>query len=96
VKKGGDAVVVGKEYKPPVAIVEAPTPVEAETTPAAANSPRMSDEQWIVSVRMVSDNRWIDVPVLKSQFEKLKEGDQVKVVFREGKYTGTVWAAEIR
>jgi hypothetical protein len=96
VKKGGDAVVVGKEYKPPVEIVEAPTPDAAEPTPGAANSPRMSDEQWIVSVRMVSDNRWIDVPVLKSQFEKLKEGDQVKVVFREGKYTGTVWAAEIR
>ena len=101
VKKGGEAVVIAKEYKPSVEIIDAPADDEAEVSPAeasptAASSPRMSEEQWIVSVRMLSDNRWIDVPVLKPQFEKLKEGDRVNVVFREGKYTGTVWSAEIR
>ena len=101
VKKGGEALVVGKEHKPSVEIIEAAAADDEPTTPAEASpaprsSPRMSEEQWIVSVRMVSDNRWIDVPVLKAQFDKLQEGDRVTVVFREGKYTGTVWAAEIR
>jgi hypothetical protein len=64
---------------------------------ASVENPRATDrEQWIVSVKMIDDNRWIDVPVERPQWEKLQEGDRVQVVYREGKYTGTVWSAEIR
>ena len=52
-------------------------------------------EQWRISVRMVEGGRGITVRAEKHQFEKLKIGDRVKVRYREGKYTGTVWNAEI-
>ena len=54
-----------------------------------------SDEQWIVSVRMIEGGRQIDVRVDQPQWEKLKINDRVHVTYREGKYTGTVWSAEI-
>ena len=55
----------------------------------------LKDEQWLVKVRMVDDGRIIQVPAHQAQWEKLRERDQVKVRYRTGKYTGTVWAAEI-
>jgi hypothetical protein len=103
VKKGGEAIVMGKEHVESVEIVEAADNSSADgvsSTPAPSpgqGSPaRMTEEQWIVSVQMVADRRWIDVPVDEARWEKLKEGDRVKVTYREGKYTGTAWAAEIR
>jgi hypothetical protein len=51
-------------------------------------------EQWIVKARMV-DNRRIEVRADRAQWEKLRENDRVKVTYRVGKYTGTVWDAEI-
>ena len=100
VKKGGEAVVMGKEHIESVPIIDS-EPEEGETpaasvAPSAPAAPRMTDERWVVSVRMVADQRWIDVNVSKAHWEKLKEGDRVKVTYREGKYTGTAWAAEIR
>jgi hypothetical protein len=52
-------------------------------------------EQWRISVRMVEGGRQFMVLAKRAQFEKLKAGDRVKVRYREGKYTGTVWSAEI-
>jgi hypothetical protein len=52
-------------------------------------------EQWRISVRMVEGGRAFTVRAEQRQFEKLKAGDRVKVRYREGKYTGTVWSAEI-
>ena len=52
-------------------------------------------EQWRISVRMVEGGRALTVRAEQRQFEKLKAGDRVKVRYREGKYTGTVWSAEI-
>ena len=54
------------------------------------------DEQWLVKVRMISDARTFNIPAEQAQFNKLKEGDRVKVKYRVGKYTNTVWAAEIQ
>lgn len=56
----------------------------------------MDDEQWLVKVQMVYDLRKIDIHAEKEQFEKLKEGDRIKVTYRVGKYTGTIWGAAIR
>ena len=55
----------------------------------------LSHEQWIVKVRMLYDGRTIQVPADQTKWEKLRENDRVKIRYRTGKYTGTVWAAEI-
>ena len=53
-------------------------------------------EQWLVKVRMLDDGRRIQVHTDRAQWEKLRENDRVKVTYRVGKYTGTVWNAEIK
>jgi len=55
----------------------------------------LKDEQWIVKVRILNDGRTFQVPADQAQWKKLRENDRVKVRYRTGKYTGTVWAAEI-
>ena len=55
----------------------------------------LSHEQWIVKVRMLDNRRTFQVPADQTKWEKLRENDRVKVRYRTGKYTGTVWAAEI-
>jgi hypothetical protein len=55
----------------------------------------LKDQQWIVTVRMLDDGRTFQVPADQAKWEKLRENDRVKVWYRTGKYTGTVWAAEI-
>jgi len=52
-------------------------------------------EQWIVKVRVLDNGRTFQVPADQGKWEKLRENDQVKVRYRTGKYTGTVWAAEL-
>jgi len=56
----------------------------------------LKSEQWLVKVRMITDARTFNVPAEQKQFDKLKEGDRVKVRYRVGKYTNAVWAAEIQ
>ena len=55
-----------------------------------------AEEQWRVKVRLVEDGRRFNVQADKAKWEKLKPGDRIKVAYREGKYTGTVWGAEIQ
>jgi hypothetical protein len=54
------------------------------------------NEQWIVDVEMVAGGRKIAVRVDQPRFEKLSIGDRVKVVYRVGKYTNTVWDSKIK
>ena len=53
-------------------------------------------EQWRVTVQLVEGGRQFNVQAKRPQWEKLKVGDRVKVSYREGKYTGTIWSAEIK
>jgi len=55
----------------------------------------LKDEQWRVKVRMIDDGRTFDVHAGQHQFDKLKEGDRVRVRYYLGKYTKTVWGAAI-
>jgi len=55
----------------------------------------LKHEQWIVKVRTLDNGRTFHVPADQAKWEKLRENDRVKVRYRTGKYTGTVWAAEI-
>ena len=84
-KKSGDAVVVGKDY---VAAMKQGEEVKDERA--------TSHEQWIVKARMVDNGRTIEVHVDRGQWEKLHVNDRVKVAYRTGKYTGTIWDAEIK
>ena len=52
-------------------------------------------EQWLVKVRMLDNGRTFQVPTDQPKWQKLRENDRVRVKYRTGKYTGTVWAAEI-
>src|SRR5438105_6484648 len=84
-KRNGDAIVIGKDY---VAAVKQGEEIKDER---AANH-----EQWIVKVRMRDNGRSIEVRADRAQWEKLRENERVKITYRIGKYTGTVWDAEIR
>ena len=55
----------------------------------------LSHEQWIVKVRMLGNGRTFQFPADPAKWEKLRENDRIKIRYRTGKYTGTVWAAEI-
>jgi hypothetical protein len=55
----------------------------------------LKDEQWRIQVRMIYGGRTFNVQAEQGQFDKLKEGDRVRVKYRLGKYTKTVWGAEI-
>ena len=56
----------------------------------------LTDEQWLVRVELISGGRKIDVHADRGQYEKVKPGDRVQITYREGKYTGTIWSAEIK
>lgn len=53
------------------------------------------EEQWRIRVRTSDNNRSFRVNADPSQFEKLAEGDRVRVRYWVGKYTGTTWGGEI-
>jgi hypothetical protein len=52
-------------------------------------------EQSLMKVRMLDNDRTFQVPADQAKRGKLRENDRVKVRYRTGKYTGTIWAAEI-
>ncbi len=52
-------------------------------------------EQWRINVQMVAGSRSFMVQANQKQYERVKVGDRVKVRYRKGKYTDTVWSAEI-
>ncbi len=69
--------------------------MKAEARGTSRDPRALKHEQWIVKVRMLDDGRTFQVPADPAKWEKLRENDRVKVRYRTGKYTGTVWAAEI-
>jgi len=84
-KRNGDAIVIGKDY---VAAVKQGEEIKDERA--------TNHEQWIVKVRMLDNGRTVEAHVDRGQWEKLRESDRVKVAYRVGKYSGTVWDAEIK
>jgi len=109
-KQSGDGVVISKEYIAAAASpAESATPNRADSDEITIDSyvmpreargtgrdPRaLKDEQWLVKVRLIENGRMFNVPANRSQLDKIKEGDRVHVRYSVGKYTGTVWGAEI-
>lgn len=91
-RKSGAAVVLGKEYVPANEISASPN---ESASPHSSATPITRPEQWLVHVEMVADLKKMDVQVERPRWEALHEGDRVRVTYRQGKYTGTVWSAEI-
>jgi hypothetical protein len=85
VKKGGEAEVVGRDYIP-----------ATYSSTAGEEGRELVAEQWILLVRMRDDAKRIRISVDLPEWEKAKAGDRVKVSYSQGKYTGTVWAAELK
>ncbi len=83
-KKAGEAVVIG-DY---VAAAKQGEQIKDERA--------TNHEQWIVKIRMLDNSRTIQVRADRGQWERLRENDRVKVAYRTGKYTGTIWDAEIK
>jgi hypothetical protein len=69
--------------------------MKPETRGTSCDPRALKAEQWLVKVRMLDNGRIIQVQADQAQWKKLRENDKVKVRYRTGKYTGTVWAAEI-
>ena len=55
----------------------------------------MTDEQWLIKVEMVGDRSHFTIHSDRAHFLKLKPGDRVRVSYKQGKYTGTIWSAQI-
>lgn len=89
-----DEVETARELKPNEIDVDGL--VMDKAVRGTSKDPRaMADEQWLVRVQLVTGGRRIDVHSDRAQYEKVKPGDHVQITYREGKYTGTVWSAEI-
>jgi hypothetical protein len=69
--------------------------VKPEARGTSRDPRALQHEQWLVKVRMLDNGRRFQVPTDQTKWEKLRENDRVKVKYRTGKYTGTVWAAEL-
>jgi len=69
--------------------------MKAEARGTSRDPRALTHEHWIVKVRMVDNGREFQVPADQAKWEKLRENDRVRVRYRTGQYTGTVWAAEI-
>jgi len=69
--------------------------MKAEARGTSRDPRALTREQWIVNVRMLDDGREFQVPADQAKWKKLRENDRVRVRYRTGQYTGTVWAAEI-
>ena len=69
--------------------------MKPEARGTSRDSRALKAEQWLVKVRMIDDGRTFNVQAEQAQFDKLKEGDRVKLRYRIGKYTKTVRGSEI-
>lgn len=96
---GLDGVVIYEEVAPRELAedeIEVDSHVMKKDARGTSRDPRsMTDEQWIVRVQMVTDLRRIRVQTDKAHWDKVKVGDRINISYRQGKYTGTIWAAEI-
>lgn len=54
-----------------------------------------SEEQWRIKVQIVENGQSQTIHTDRAHYDKLKVGDRIKIAYYQGKYTGTVWAADI-
>ena len=69
--------------------------MKAEVRGTGHDPRAMQDERWLVKVRILDIGRTINVETDQARWQKLRENDRVKIKYRVGKYTGSVWYGEI-
>ncbi|HVF70847.1 MAG TPA: hypothetical protein VM940_04485 [Chthoniobacterales bacterium] len=52
-------------------------------------------EQWLIKVELARDGSRFTVRTDRAHFLKFKPGDRIRVSYKQGNYTGTVWSASI-
>jgi hypothetical protein len=81
-KKTQPATVVAKEY----------IPAHVEGTPREER--QIDRERWLVKVEM-KNGRKAEADIDAELWKALKVGDRVWADYYEGKYTGTIWSADL-
>ena len=72
------------------------TYVMKENVRGTSKDPRASSqEKWLMKVEMIQDHRRLTILADRAHFLKYKVGDRVRVRYKEGNYTGTVWDSQI-
>jgi hypothetical protein len=70
--------------------------VMKKTVRGTSKDPRAStQEQWLMKVEAVQDGKHFTIHADRAHFLKYKVGDRVRVRYKVGNYTGTVWGAAI-
>jgi hypothetical protein len=86
--------LVQTELAPDEIVVD--TYVMKKNVRGTGKDPRAStQEKWLIRVEMIQDLRRFTILSDRAHFLKYKVGDRVRVRYKEGNYTGTVWDSEI-
>jgi hypothetical protein len=71
------------------------THVMKKNVRGTGKDPRASSlEKWLMKVETVQDHRRFTILADRAHFLKYKVGERVRVRYKEGNYTGTVWDSE--
>jgi hypothetical protein len=85
---------VQTELAPDEIVVE--TYVMKKNVRGTGKDPRASSqEKWLMKVEMIQDHRRLTILADRAHYLKYKVGDRVRVRYKEGNYTGTVWDSQI-
>lgn len=96
--RSAERVMTSEEYPRPIAADEITVDdyvMKPEVRGTSRDPRALKDEQWIVKVRMIDNGRTFNVQAEQALFDKLKVNNRVRVSYRLGKYTKTVWGAQI-
>ena len=85
---------VQTELAPDEIVVD--TYVMKKNVRGTAKDPRASSqEKWLMKVEMIQDRRRLTILADRARFLKYKAGDRVRVRYKEGNYSGTIWDSQI-
>ena len=85
---------VQTELAPDEIVVD--TYVMKKNVRGTSKDPRAStEEKWLMKVEATQDGRRFTIHTDRAHFLKYKVGDRVRVRYKVGNYTGTVWDASI-
>jgi hypothetical protein len=89
-----ETITTAEEMKPDE--IEVDGYVMKKDIRGTSKDPRAAkDEQWRITVEIEDIGLRKLIQSDRAHYDKLKVGDRIRVAYYKGKYTGTVWAADI-
>ena len=89
-----ETVTTAEEMKPDE--IEVDGYVMKKDARGTSKDPRATkDEQWRITVEIEEIGLRKLIQSDRVHYDKLKVGDRIRVAYYKGKYTGTIWAADI-